>query len=705
MTHINIWIAALITAFLITACHDDDNMPAEKTNTTTYKVAVIMPADEQERWERTAQWALDYIDKAQKGLTDKIKIELEWLDENSSEWLTLTENAAKDDSYAAIIGPQRSVNARKAAQICHANKRPLLLPVATSTEFQRIYAESDYIWNLSQSDITQCELLLTQAKLMGHKYVSLLAPDNDYGTSFIDWFAFQANELGLKVYRQTIYHSENDIRQMIKDMVSENKKLSSLIFVPGSREDALVLDNELELQKNNSEWKTSMPYILCTDMMFSASILPKLKYYSYEGVSPSAAPESGFDTAYETKFDELPICGEAHLFDALTMLAYALTYYEGTGTESVNDAILAIVDGRETWKNSWLPDDMHQTFGMLRQGVTIDLAGVTGDWTFDMTTHASVLNTTYCNWIVHFGKTTIVDYLSTDGSSRTTSTKQAWEWQTKNLMTFDKDQTTPEYPALNERWAVIVGASDDWVNYRHQADALAMYQMLKRHGYDDKHIILIMEDNLAYNKNNLYPGTVKVKPDGENIYHDVNVDYHVSDISPEDLEQILLGNKSERLPEVLESEANDNVIMFWCGHGNAYSLAWGSHESISGNELSKSISAMRNNGKFRKMFFALDACYSGTIGVACTGIPGLAVMTAANPFETSKASMKDLNMGIWLSNGFTRAFQDAIDENNAISIRDLYYVCARHTVGSHAMMYNIENYGNAFLNNMAEYLE
>jgi len=108
--------------------------------------------------------------------------------------------------------------------------------------------------------------------------------------------------------------------------------------------------------------------------------------------------------------------------------------------------------------------------------------------------------------------------------------------------------------------------------------------------------------------------------------------------------------------------------------------------------------------KYRKIFFALDACYSGTIGEACEGLPGVLVMTAANAYEPSKADMKDPEMGIWLSNGFTRAFQEAVDENPNIVMSDLYYKLARQTVGSHATVYNVTHYGNMHTNTVGEFL-
>jgi glycosylphosphatidylinositol transamidase (GPIT) subunit GPI8 len=59
--------------------------------------------------------------------------------------------------------------------------------------------------------------------------------------------------------------------------------------------------------------------------------------------------------------------------------------------------------------------------------------------------------------------------------------------------------------------------STGWNNYRHQADALAQYQMLKGFGFGDDRIILILEDDIAGNPSNPYPGVVHVTADGENL--------------------------------------------------------------------------------------------------------------------------------------------------------------------------------------------
>ena len=61
-------------------------------------------------------------------------------------------------------------------------------------------------------------------------------------------------------------------------------------------------------------------------------------------------------------------------------------------------------------------------------------------------------------------------------------------------------------------------------------------------------------------------------------------------------------------------------------------------------------------------------------------------------------------VGVYLSNGFTRGFQEAIGTNPAISLRDLYYTLARNTSGSHVKIYNAPHYGSAYSNNMSEFL-
>jgi hypothetical protein len=104
------------------------------------------------------------------------------------------------------------------------------------------------------------------------------------------------------------------------------------------------------------------------------------------------------------------------------------------------------------------------------------------------------------------------------------------------------------------------------------------------------------------------------------------------------------------------------------------------------------------------MFMAIEACYGGGLGQACVGLPGVLVFTAANPYETSHADAWSQKMGVYMSNGFTTGFQDAITANPFISLNRLYYELARSTSGSHVKVYNVANYGSIYNSYMAEFL-
>lgn len=261
------------------------------------------------------------------------------------------------------------------------------------------------------------------------------------------------------------------------------------------------------------------------------------------------------------------------------------------------------------------------------------------------------------------------------------------------------------YPALHDRWALIIATSTKWSNYRFQADAFAMYKLLRKHGLDDDHIVLIVSDGYARSANNPTPGVIKVRSDGENVYAPEGIDYDIKDIEPSDLEAILSGKQSERLPHVLHPTANDNVFVFWTGHGAPMELPWmDSYRSVKAGEIRAMLERLSAEKRYRQMLFAIEACYSGGIGKTCEGIPGLLMLTAANADEPSWAEIRDPQLGIYLSNAFTREFEESIDENPDIPLRELYYHLSRATWGSHVMVYNSYLFGNMQTNTMRQFI-
>lgn len=694
-----------ILILMLASCQNDEPDNEKNESVIHHRIAVICPTEMAENWKSTAAWALENIKKAQIGQSRQIEIDIEWIDEGTPDLAQKAYSISNCGDYELIIGPYSSSKAHSVALQVE-GRIPMLLPCVTSTEMQRIYGGHNGMWFFTQSDITQSEILLTQVKLDENKHVALITTDDEYGQSFSDWFSYQAIELGLTVDEMFICRNNDDIVNAVRTLNGQKQWYTKTVVLAPSQVSLLEsFDEEIGKLKAALAPREYLhfPEVLCSDIVNTPYLKHRLKNMVYEGISPSADPRSGWLAAYVSRFGAEPANGEAHLYDAVMLASFAI--YSRCDSETLNDAIMRVVDGRDgDVCDGWTAADLQTTFARLAGEGNPDIRGVTGDWTWDAKFHNSVTGTFYSHWAFENGKLTTIEYLTLNGADGSISTVQAWDWTSTHQQSFDPNQKDLNYGSLNDRYAVVVGASDTWVNYRHQADALAFYQLLKSKGYDDDHIILIMEDNIAYNPLNSRTGEVRVTPDGENLYHDVAIDYHLSDISLSDLKDIMSGKNSERLKEVIQPTANDNIIMFWCGHGSSNTLMWGSHTNVYGSDMRHLIDSLCSENRFRKLMFILDACYSGTIGEACEGIQGVLVFTAAHANESSKADMYDDSLNVWLSNGFTRTFRDEVTDNPDISMRELYYKTVRGTKGSHPRIYNAEKYGNMYRETLREFL-
>ena len=135
-----------------------------------------------------------------------------------------------------------------------------------------------------------------------------------------------------------------------------------------------------------------------------------------------------------------------------------------------------------------------------------------------------------------------------------------WSWGTLIDKLEDNSDSKYKYKMAKGYKAVLICGSEGWYNYRHQADILYAYNNLKKNGFSDDDIILIMRDDIANHTKNPDKGIIRVSPHGENLYQNIEIDYRADTLSVKDLEDILLGNKSSKLTTVLESTDTDNVL-------------------------------------------------------------------------------------------------------------------------------------------------
>ena len=277
----------------------------------------------------------------------------------------------------------------------------------------------------------------------------------------------------------------------------------------------------------------------------------------------------------------------------------------------------------------------------------------------------------------------------------------AWDMEKIFTQDFDTDiNVDHSLPSVTDHWALLLSPSTTWSNYRHQADVLAMYQLLRHHGYDDDHIILVCEDNLATAIENKFPGQVFVESNGEDVRQGAVVDYHFTDLSIDDIRSIVLGEESERLPHVIHSTASSDLFIFWSGHGSdGRGMCWSDglgSQIFTGQRMYDILSELNERDGYRRVMLAIETCFSGLIGQAIVGLPDVVAITAANTVEPSKADVHDRTLGVFLSNAFSRSFRNTVNENPDIVLRDLYYNLARSTTGSHVTLYNESNYGSVY---------
>ena len=698
-----------ITAVLICSCvpKKDDRL---SSSDRTYKVAVLMHKSEQARWERTADFALGNIARAQRGMDNKIQLQLCFKDQDAPDIDDYMQQIARDTTIIAIIGPTTSIRAEQMAlQLTRMPEyhKPLLTPSATYVQYQRKFANIPYIWNLAESDITQLEIIISEIASLhtdGQVTLELLAQDdgrNDVTSDYVQWFSFIAEEYSLQVSGVHLYSNTDDIRRCVEEICGTDPEKQSriLLFSPTTEDDAIAFDRELCSYQAQTEAQGKQffaPFrIYCSDGFVSERIADAVQYDGYEGVDLSATPESGFIQAYQKIFGSEPLNGEAQFFDAINIIAYAATLYNSplrNRLTSFNDAIQAVVSGEGGNGGTWFPFDMARHITLLRQGVTPHIEGV-----------SSVTNSTFRRWRLFEGQYVTTEYISSQGSKRTTSSKNIGEWFATKIddLSLSDSTSIPRYPTLDKNWALIIAASKGWPNYRFQADALAMYQILKYYGFDDDHIVLVCEDDLANHTYNPLPGQLFVTLNGRNVYDQSAIDYRLHDLKPVDIGDILQGRASERLPHVLEPDNDDNVFIFWSSHGSPGSLYFGDSPLMTYSKMKDILS----DTPHRKMLFVVEACYSGGLGQACQGIPGTLFVTAATPYETSHADVWSEEIGVYLSNGFTQGFMNAIYKDPAVSLRDLYYTLAAHTNGSHVKIYNNQKFGSVYNNTMQEFIK
>ena len=592
-------------------------------------------------------------------------------------------------------------------------------------------------------------MMLSVTSVIKATDVTLIYSDNTYGRSFYDWFAFFAAEHNLHIAGDGLlaYQPGMNIKPFLQS-ISQNHSGNTVVLclALSNTNDYIdvchqVEDYQQERMAEIGGYNELMDSIeswidiktLCGDTSLDEHIAEMNEWTDFDyGLSPFGDINYGFPQAYEATFNRRPYNGEAQIYDALTLIALGaalrlnspdeciidgkqVVYKEAPYGPGLTDYMRSIVSSEEGPIINWTQRGLCIAFEGMEYDIEMDLTGATGNMQFDQETHTKILNTTYMLWqldgIIDEGKTKTrigpIIYLNAN------ETSSMWNLQNAVEQSFVTGIEEHILPSTEDYWAVIISPSTTWANYRHQADAFAMYQTLRSHGYDEDHIVLIVEDNLANDPQNIYPGKIFVESPGisgnpgDDVRQNAVVDYHFSQLRPDDIADIMLGRQSARLPHVIHPTSTSNVFFFWSGHGGSKEgPLWGNEDARSyfGKERIKDIVTQMNEADmYRRLMFSIETCFSGQWGQALTEQPDVIVLTAANPYETSKADVHNSDIGVFLSNAFARTFRKYVNQDNRITLRDLYIELAKTTNGSHVSIYNEKNYGSVYSSTMEDF--
>lgn len=658
------WCLALLSILTAFSCEREEWETPIDGGAKEYKVAIVLPYSDglQQEWKGAIEWALEKANNALAKEND-MKIKAEWYDEDTYNIKELFMRLSTDDDVCAIIGPLYSEDAYIGANICARTGKTLMPALATSEQMMRAYAGKGFLWCLAENDISQCELLLALAKENGAESISLLSSDDLYGQTFTDWFAFQAKEMGLTIVDADVY-DDYDVEEKMSRLINGN---ADCLICVSNGNNATQRMNKIRRLHTNAHTR-----FLFSDGAYLLS--PNTSYDGMEGVVQTYDPNTNFNDAYKKRFGKTPPYGSAHFYDAITLAALAVAAVTDGICDNINDALKYIVDMEGVTVNICDDAGITQAIRALKCGAKTHITGASGELRFIPKQYTNVRHSVYGHWCISQGKHIFDKYFTSDRDSQ----KANWEWLPTQIQSFGSNTLT--YPKLEGLHALIVAGSAGWSNYRHQADALAIYKMLLAYGVNVDDIALVSE------------------MDAMSGVEDLIADYHLSDIDWNTMaKKVLIDN------DKYKTDSTGNLFVYWAGHGDRTGLKW-LDSSVSPAAITQVFSEMAVQKRFRKALVIIESCYSGIVGKALEGIPGLLCITAANDIETSKASKYSAELSVWTSNSFSDALLDFLVNQTNASIYDLYTETYSRTVGSHVSVYNAERFGNLRNTKVAEFV-
>lgn len=623
-------------------------------------------------------------------------LELILHDTNSGDLQTYAEDLVHDPRIQVVIGPFSSDNIFQIADLFADYDKILISPTATSDEVYRAFAETGTVWRTATNDEEIISVVMQHLSSYNTKNVALLSVNNTYGRTFYDWVPFWAIETGITITGSEEYSAIEEIPDAVRRLCRNNPDF--LIFITptiSGRYISAACDTLRELNvsthlylffpnvdEHGEIWDT--PDAGTLQRLFVSGM------WNLEMRSPSSVRlpdntlilmskswDQDFYQEFKTVSNIIRADYVTETYDALLAAAGVMARYTAYPKKSPMNAAKTVLTNGTGDPLPRTKEGFQVAYNLILNGESPIITGATGPLTF-RPEGVDRLTPGYGLYRIE-GGVVVPDSVEYKGLIKSGEIRDL----TGNVSHQSSEVFEP--PMNGDFWAVIGAFSRDWVNYRHQADALTMYKYLKERGVSDDHIILLVYDDIPEDQRNKKLGEVYHTPVEEEVRKWANPDYIGDTVNKQKLRDILSGNAMNNTVPLLQSDENSTVLLYLSSHGaQGGNLVFsGGREIVTPDEFSSCIDEMAKKKRFKRMLVVLESCFSEATALPVQ-TPGVIVMSASASNETSKSTTYDSYLGVWLSDEFTNQLISALrTADPSMSLQDLYLQVYRNVRSSH----------------------
>ena len=228
------------------------------------------------------------------------------------------------------------------------------------------------------------------------------------------------------------------------------------------------------------------------------------------------------------------------------------------------------------------------------------------------------------------------------------------------VLTLGEQMETASSHSPKNNWAVLVCSSRYWFNYRHFANTLSVYKLLRDRGYDDDHIILMSSMEPACDSRNPFPGEIiatrraNVDPLVNFYDENVKIDYRGPECSVDTFSRLLTGRTSSNTPirRKMQLDENSNVLIYMTGHGGNEFFKFHDSQEISSQDMGYIFRDMHAKKRYKEIMLVIDTCQASTFANHIDA-PNIYTLASSRLSENSFAYETNTELAVAVVDRFT----------------------------------------------------